>query len=160
MDDYEEYARMAKMITNIYARPKKEYKVDQESIENNNSHSNDSIENKSQEEEIKEEYHAHALKFKFADSSALDASMEEEKEPLQNLICNNMSNNRGFTKPKDVQMDKSTEENNIGTKLGSHIDGKFAVPDKTVLSGSSLFGSKTNVVSKKPKGKKKKMRRI
>lgn len=79
MDDYEEYRRMAKMMTKIHAKPQIQAPEGDE-----NQDEGDYNENRDIDEDIREE-HKYA---KFKISNGLDVSMEEEKEPLQNLNCN------------------------------------------------------------------------
>lgn len=152
MDDYQEYARMAKLITKIHAKPLKSKKEKVESIENNNSFSNDSNENKETDEEIKED----KLTSKYAN---LDVSMEEEeKEPLQNSshnYSNQLNERKNFLRFSNTKGD-SMEEQNQDVSLKSS-DTKITIPTKGVLSGSSLFGGMPNPAAK---NKKKKMRRI
>ena len=79
MDDYDEYFRTAEIITKIHAKPSKEVLKQSDSLENNNSFSNDSNENKNEDEEMSEKPCGAYSQFK-ANKANLDASMEEEKE--------------------------------------------------------------------------------
>lgn len=81
MDDYQEYSRIAKMMTKIHAKPKI---IKPESDENIDEFSHSSSDNKDWDEDMKDDA-CNPFKSK---SSNLDASMEEEKEPLQNLSSN------------------------------------------------------------------------
>lgn len=85
MDDYNEYARMAKMMTKVHAKPQVSSK-NYEFIENDNSFSNDSNENKDIDDDSKNEMTFGIVKPK--QTSILDVSMEEEKEPLRSMDCN------------------------------------------------------------------------
>lgn len=108
MDDYNEYARMAKMITKIHAKPQASTK-NHESIENDNSFSNDSNENKDIEDEPKNEVTFGITKLK--QGSNLDVSMEEEKEPLQNINCNLSQNihNEVASGPSIIMRDQNNK---------------------------------------------------
>jgi ubiquitin-conjugating enzyme E2 S len=79
MDDYQEYSRMAKMMTNIYAM----LKESQDENDSNNTYLADECTEKKPEEEVKSS--KQTISFKFQNGSNLDASMEEEKAPLQNF---------------------------------------------------------------------------
>lgn len=83
MDDYQEYARMAKLITKIHATQNKKAQADKEADENNNCFSNDNNEQRMDDEELKEESQANTVKFHFRNISNLDTSMEEEKDSTQ-----------------------------------------------------------------------------
>jgi hypothetical protein len=93
MDDYDEYFKTAHMITKIHAKPCKEALKQSETLENNNSFSNDSNENKN-DDEGSENPRGYSSKFK-QNNSNLDVSMEEEKETSKvtafgkysNIIC-------------------------------------------------------------------------
>jgi ubiquitin-conjugating enzyme E2 S len=82
MDDYEEYARMAKMMTKIHATPRVEDKSDGV---NENDCKLASNEYYMDEDESQAQKQDRNIKFSFQNGSNLDASMEEEKEPLQDL---------------------------------------------------------------------------
>lgn len=152
MDDYQEYVRMAKLMSKIHAKPPKVKKLETDCIENNNSFSNDSTENKETEEETFDE--KHNLK-----QSNLDVSMEEEeKEPLQNSShnhSNQIKERRTLSRFGSNKIGFSEDQNlDISSK---NSDLKAAASAKGVLSGSSLFGGKCNPAAKT---KKKKVRRI
>jgi ubiquitin-conjugating enzyme E2 S len=84
MDDYEEYARMAKLMTKIHAKKFKKSSV-KDIDENSNSIIVDSSNTRMNNEENKETEKHIKFQFQFQSNSNLDASMEEEKEPLQNF---------------------------------------------------------------------------
>lgn len=86
MDDYEEYSRMAKLMTKIHALAAKNLQDVEKAGNEENYNSDCNDENKYDEEELKVETQANSVKFHFHNNSNLDASMEEEKEPLQNLL--------------------------------------------------------------------------
>lgn len=86
MDDYQEYARMAKLMTKIHALSGKKLQDSEKETKEENYNSDANDENKYDEEELKVEPPANSVKFHFHNNSNLDASMEEEKEPLQNLL--------------------------------------------------------------------------
>jgi len=166
MDDYQEYVRMAKMMTKIHAKQQKSVAKEIESIENDNTYANDSYENRD-EEEAKDGFIGVASRFHFKKNSNLDASMEEEKEPLQNLNCNyNMNNHNQIYAGVDKSLGNESCNNSILMRDQDYFTGEmekeqsmdiksFQQPAKGVLSGSSLFGAKAV-----PCNKKKKMRRI
>lgn len=79
MDDYEEYAKTARMITKIHAVSWKEALKQSDTQDNNGSFSNDN-ENENNDEDQNEKTHFTTSKFRFHNNSNLDASMEEEKE--------------------------------------------------------------------------------
>ena len=118
MDDYEEYARTAKMMTKIHAKPNKSALMTADTNENTSCNVNEDSEIM-KEEEHKKELTSNNTKLKF-NSNKLDTSMEAQ------------------------------DEENVKW---------FNQPEKSVLSGSSLFGAKSGPAIKKPKTKKK-MRRI
>lgn len=81
MEDYQEYKRIAKMMTKIHAKPQilPTTDDDDDCVENNGEYSNDSNENK--------EYTDDEV-FAAKQNYNMDVSMEEDKEPLQSLNCN------------------------------------------------------------------------
>lgn len=99
MDDYQEYARMAKLMTKIHATQNKKAHVEKEVNENENCFENDSDEQKMEDEDLKEETPTNSIKFHFRNISNLDTSMEEEKDSTQTFgkVCkfdvNKQSNN-------------------------------------------------------------------
>lgn len=101
MDDYQEYARMAKLMTKIHATQNKKAQIEKEVNENENSRifANDSDEQKMEDEDLKEETPTNSIKFHFRNISNLDTSMEEEKDSTQTFakVCkfevNKHSNN-------------------------------------------------------------------
>uniref|UniRef100_A0A7S3KT19 Uncharacterized protein n=1 Tax=Euplotes crassus TaxID=5936 RepID=A0A7S3KT19_EUPCR len=140
MDDYEEYFRMAKLITKIHALKSKE----SDEVDENENTIFPKAAPKLSKEETKEKFIS-SIKFQYRQASNRDVSMEEEdkvKGPLQNF-SNMMNSNAG----------NSEETMNI-TEVPS-----FAAKSSKV-SGASLFGTKTDANVKKPKNKKKKVRRI
>ncbi len=141
MDDYQEYSRMAKLMTKIHAQPADK----EEEVNENENIVCTTISQKPKKEENKEKF-VSDIKFQYKQATNLDVSMEEEdkvKEPLQNyssMMNSNINNPEGFGSKE--------EENNVfGTK-----------PNR--ISGASLFGAKAETGIKKPKNKKKKVRRI
>ena len=143
MDNYEEYARMAKLMTKIHATKNKKSCV-KNIDENNNSNRLDLSNIRMKDDEIKEaEKH---IKFQFQSSSNLDASMEEEKEPLQNFWLNS-----GYQLGSSRQFGQDSNEENM--KIPQY-------QNSSVVNGACLFGAKADGDLKKPKPKKKKMRRI
>lgn len=143
MDDYEEYSRMAKLMTKIHAMPLKESETHQD--ENENTLSQECENSKPFREEQKEKLSG--IKFEYKHTSNLDVSMEEEdkaKEPLQNYSNMVFSNN-----DTSSQGNFSREDNDRKTEAHS-----------SKVSGASLFGGKAEGGLKKPKNKKKKVRRL
>lgn len=160
MDDYQEYSRMAKMMTNIYAMPKES----QDENDSSNTYLAEGHQDKKPEEEAKTT--KQTISFKFQNGSNLDASMEEEKAPLQNFWLNSgFQSNASLHKPAFLgsKFDKFGEQNNEPHKSGDEImDDDTCPQDNQNLSqvnGASLFGGK-NIAAKKAKPKKKKMKRI
>lgn len=83
MDDYQEYARMAKLMTKIHAAQAKKAQAEREVNENENSFANDHGEQRMEDEELKDETNSSSIKFHFRNISNLDTSMEEEKDSTQ-----------------------------------------------------------------------------
>lgn len=144
MDDYEEYARMAKLMTKIHAKKFKKSSV-KDIDENSNSIIVDSSNTRMNNEENKETEKHIKFQFQFQSNSNLDASMEEEKEPLQNFWLNSgyqLGSSRQFGQDMNEENSKIPQDQN-----------------NSVINGACLFGSKADGGLKKPKPKKK-MRRI
>lgn len=91
------------------------------------------------ENEGYEELQVEPQKCLFNHSSNLDASMEEEKEPLQSF-----SANWGWQDKRIINNDQVVQND----------------ADKSKITGASLFGAKADAGIKKPKNKKKKIKRI
>lgn len=154
MDDYEEYSRMAKLMTKIHALKWKKIKA--EWNENENITSSD-YGKKPWKEDNKEKFISN-LKFHYKQTSNLDVSMEEEdkaKEPLQNF-SNKMNNNLPIDISQNWKYICKQQEADIFENRGRCIENKKSVK----ISGASLFGSNLDQNMKKPKNKKKKVRRI
>lgn len=153
MDDYEEYSRMAKLITKIHALKSKE----SDEVDENENTIFPKAAPKPSKEETKEKFIS-SIKFQYRQASNRDVSMEEEdkvKGPLQNF-SNMMNSNAGNSPRKSGTRDENvcSEETMNVTEVAS-----FAAKSSKV-SGASLFGTKTDANVKKPKNKKKKVRRI
>lgn len=144
MDDYEEYAWMAKLMTKIHAKKLKKSWV-KDIDENSNSITADSSNTKMRSEENKEPEKKNKFQFQYQSNSNLDASMEEEKEPLQNFWLNS-----GYQLGSSRQFGQESNEENSKTPQDQN---------NSVINGACLFGSKADGGLKKPKPKKK-MRRI
>lgn len=143
MDNYQEYFRMAKLMTTIHAQPEKE----EEEVDENENIASPTQE--STKEESKDKV-VSGIKFQYKQASNLDVSMEEEdktKEPLQNYSNMMNSNINKFTNVKSKVVDPVEEGNIFGSKPAG-------------ISGASLFGAAPVGGMKKPKNKKKKPRRI
>mmetsp|Transcript_9999 Transcript_9999/g.11365 ORF Transcript_9999/g.11365 Transcript_9999/m.11365 type:complete len:148 (+) Transcript_9999:432-875(+) len=147
MDDYEEYSRMARLMTKIHAMPLKK-SVD-ETDENENILTKDTKKYNFREE--RKEKIISGIKFEYKHSSNLDVSMEEEdkeKEPLQNF--SNM-----------VLPENKLNSLNNSNVFGSHEESSKPAEDQnSKISGEALFGGMADLGVKKPKNKKKKVRRL
>lgn len=122
MDDYQEYARMAKLMTKIHATQSKKAQTEKELDENDNAFSNDNCEQKMEDEEVKEETHTNSVKFHFRNISNLDTSMEEEKDVTQNFgkVCkpyenkqsNSWNNAQGLDCSAEFDSDNEEQDQN------------------------------------------------
>lgn len=122
MDDYEEYSRMAKLMTKIHALKWKKIKA--EWNENENITSSD-YGKKPWKEDNKEKFISN-LKFHYKQTSNLDVSMEEEdktKEPLQNF-SNKMNNNLPIDISQNWKYICKQQEADIFENKGRCIENK------------------------------------